>query len=102
MADLKVVGEVLSQSASSLATLQTEFDGIERRRDDSREIWGHEAVRDAVGEFASNMDYNRGKLSEQMGSVREKIVATSEAFEEMESELASSFESTPASTGGSR
>jgi hypothetical protein len=58
VADLKVVGEVLSESASALGASRSELDGIERRRDEIRDIWGHDEVRGAMHEFASNMDYD--------------------------------------------
>lgn len=91
-ADLKVDYMILESSESELKTLKTEFDEIENRRDDTRDIWGHDGVRSAMHEFASNMDYNRGKLSEKLQTVGEKITTTLETFRDAETELAASFD----------
>lgn len=91
-ADLKVDYLILESSETELKTLKTEFDEIENRRDDTRDIWGHDSVRSAMHEFASNMDYNRGKLSEKLQTVGEKITSTLETFRDADSELAKSFD----------
>lgn len=92
MADLKVDADFLQSSVTTLGQLKSEFDDIENRRDDTRDIWGTDRVRDAMHEFASNMDYNRGKLSEQIAEVGAKVEGTLQAFSEMEDELARSFD----------
>lgn len=92
MSDLKVDYWTLEDSATTLRTLKSEFDDIEGRRDDSAGFWGHDAVRDAMHEFASNMDYNRRKLSEEIQTVGEKMEGTLEAFRAAEEELAKAFD----------
>lgn len=92
MSDLKVDYWALEDSEKVLMTLRTEFDTIEDRRDSTQDIWGHGGVKDAMDEFASNMDYNRGKLSEQITTVGEKMTGTIEAFRDAEDELAKSFD----------
>lgn len=91
--DLKVDYYRLEDSKRDLATLKTEFDDIEKRRDRTEDIWGHGGVRDAMDEFAGNMDYNRGKLSEKIQQVHDKVVNTLDTFRGMEDELAASFDS---------
>ncbi len=92
MADLKVDADALQASVTTLGQLRSEFDDIENRRDETGNIWGHGSVRDAMHEFASNMDYNRGKLSEQIAEVGAKVESTLQTFSEMEDELARSFD----------
>jgi hypothetical protein len=98
--DLKVDYYALERSETDLATLKTEFDTIEKRRDTFEDIWGHSGVKDAMHEFASNMDYNRGKLSEKITQVGDKISNTLETFRGVDAELATSFDKErPAPTG---
>jgi uncharacterized protein YukE len=90
--DLKVDYMLLEHAEQELDGLRHEFDEIEQRRDDSAGYWGHDGVQDAMHEFASNMDYNRKKLSEKLTTVREKVTGTLEAFREADAELAKSFD----------
>lgn len=92
MSDLKVDYDVLADSVQTLAVLKSEFDGIKDLRDETSGLWGHRAVRDAMHGFASNMDYNRRKLAEEMAAVGEKLETTLETFREADAELAASFE----------
>lgn len=87
MSDLKVDYQALEDSVTVLQRLKGEFDGIEDRRDSTASMWGHDRVRSAMHEFASNMDYNRGKLSEELAAVRDKMSHTLEVFRELEAEL---------------
>lgn len=43
-------------------------------------------------EFASNMDYNRRKLTEEIATVGQKMSSTLEAFRKADEELAKSFD----------
>lgn len=62
MADLNVDVVVLEATQRSLSTLKSEFDGIEDRRDDTSDIWGHDDVKAAMDEFASTMKQGRVRL----------------------------------------
>lgn len=88
MTDLKVDFEVLGATERSLDRLKSEFDNIEDRRDDTRDIWGHQEVREAMDEFAGNMDHHREDLSKEIEDVGKKVEATIEAFEEADQKLA--------------
>ena len=92
MSDLKVDYYRLEDSVSTLSSLKDEFDGIEGRRDDTAGVWGHDKVKGAMDEFASNMDYNRGKLSEEIQTVGEKMQGTLDAFRAADEKLAESFD----------
>jgi phage-related protein len=101
MGDLVVDDDLLRQSASTLATIKREFDTIEDRRDGTADLWGHPEVKSAMHEFASNMDHHRRKLSEKIQTCGEKVEAVIEAFDQVDGELANSFEE-PVRTGGPR
>lgn len=90
--DLKVDYYQLEDSERDLGSLKSEFDTIEKRRDRTDDIWGHGGVKDAMGEFAGNMDYNRGKLSEKIQEVKDKVTNTLETFRGVEEKLAASFD----------
>jgi uncharacterized protein YukE len=92
MSDLKVDYYALEDSETALRSLKSEFDNIEKRHDESKHIYGHNGVKDAMGEFSGNMDYNRRKLSEQIQTVGEKVSNTLETFRSADAELAKSFD----------
>lgn len=92
MTDLRVDYLLLEMAEKDLRDLKWEFDGIEDRRDETEDLWGHRGVRDAMDDFAGNMDRSREKLSESLKSCGEKISATLEAFRETEDELVKSWE----------
>lgn len=91
-ANLKVDYYTLADSARTLSDLKSEFDGIKDRTGDTSRIWGHDSVADAMAEFSGNMDYNRGKLSEEIDVTGQKMADTLETFRELDAELAASFD----------
>jgi len=92
MSDLKVDYYALEDSVTTLSSLKSEFDNLGHRRDDTSGFWGHHSVKDAMHEFASNMDYNRRKLTEEIDTVGQKMGNTLEAFRKADEELAKSFD----------
>ena len=92
MSDLRVDYYALEDSERALSSLKSEFDGIEKRHSESSHIYGHDGVKDAMGEFSGNMDYNRRKLSEKIQTVGEKVSNTLETFRSADAELAKSFD----------
>ncbi|MET0931325.1 MAG: hypothetical protein ABWX74_17525 [Aeromicrobium sp.] len=90
--DLQVDYMLLEMAEKELDGLKKEFDDIEKRRDESSDFWGSDEVKDAMHEFASNMDYHRKKLSEKLDTVRSKVTTTLETFREADAELAKSFD----------
>ena len=92
MSDLKVDFMLLEMAEKDLGTLKHEFDNLEKRRDETEDLWGHRGVRDAMGEFAGNMDRSRKKLSESLQVLGEQISATLQAFRAAEDELVTAWE----------
>ena len=92
MSDLRVDYYALEDAKSALSRLKSEFDGIEKRHSESKHIYGHDGVKDAMGEFSGNMDYNRRKLSEAIQTVGSKVSDTLETFRSADAELAKSFD----------
>lgn len=92
MSDLKVDFWALKDTVRVLGNLKSEFDDLDDRRDETRNIWGHNAVKGAMDGFASNMNHHRKDLSEEMKGVQGKAQLTLETFREAEEELAKSFD----------
>lgn len=92
MADLKVDYYTLEDSEKALTTLKSEFDGIKDDVSDSVSVWSDTRVRNAMRKFATNMDYNRKKLSERIQDCGEKISTTLDTFREADAELAKSLD----------
>ena len=57
--NIDLVPMLLEMAEKDLGTLKHEFDNLEKRRDETEDLWGHRGVRDAMGEFAGNMDRKR-------------------------------------------
>lgn len=91
-ADLKVDYYRLEDSERVLQNLKSEFDNIEANTSDSVDVWSHDTVRDAMSEFAGNMDYNRKKLSQKIADCGEKISTTLQTFRDADQDLADSFD----------
>lgn len=91
-ADLKVDYYRLEDSARVLASLKSDFDGIEGSTSGSKDVWSHGSVADAMDEFSGNMDYNRKKLSEKMKNCHDKIETTLTTFRDADQDLADSFD----------
>jgi hypothetical protein len=90
--DVRVDYFCLADSGTALRALKSEFDDLDVRRDDTRGVWGHSGVRQAMDEFAGNMDVHRAQLSAEIQQVGEGIVHALEAFRSVDAELATSFD----------
>lgn len=90
--DLRVDYYRLEDSEKVLKDLKSDFDGIEGAVSDSLDVWSHDKVRDAMDEFAGNMDYNRKKLSQKIEHCVEKIQTTLQTFRDADQDLADSFD----------
>jgi hypothetical protein len=81
MSDLKVKTQLLRDTATSLAELRSELDGLDRRRDRVRSAWGSEDVAGALDEFVDSM-----------ASLKNMAQATADEFEGIEASLSASFD----------
>ncbi len=92
MSDLKVDYYTLEDTEATLGRLKTEFEDLDGNVEDHKHIWGHGDVRDAMGEFAGNMDHHRKKLIGKIETCRDKVANTLETFRKTDEELAKSFD----------
>lgn len=90
--DLKVDYEALELSASKLDRIRRNLDDFKNHTDQTADMWGHHKITDAMDEFSGNMDYNRGKLVEEVKALGAMAEGTLEAFRQVETELASAFD----------
>lgn len=91
MADLKVDYAALDRAQLALSRIATEFDQMERHRDEIEDVWGSDRVREAMGGFAGNWDRHRRGLLESVRSVGEMCAGTAATFRDLERGLAGSF-----------
>ncbi|MER5381523.1 hypothetical protein OG788_19100 [Streptomyces sp. NBC_00647] len=54
----------------------------------SQEVIGHEELTDRLNDFASNWDYKRSKLEEELKKLSGITKAAAEAYEKIDTELA--------------
>ncbi|KAB1977254.1 hypothetical protein ABZ871_24220 [Streptomyces populi] len=54
----------------------------------NREVVGHEGLTDRLNDFASNWDYKRSKLEEELKKLSGITKAAAEAYERIDTELA--------------
>lgn len=90
--DLKVDYYALEDSVSQLGSIKSSLEGLEGKTKATEGEWGHHKISDAMDEFSGNMDYNRGKLVDEVTAMGEMAEGTLEAFRKVESELASAFD----------
>ncbi len=88
MADLKVDYEELETSRSTVEKLKSEFDGLPHRVSGYDDSWGDGGIKDAMHKFATNWDYRRGLLSEDMTEFGEKVTSCLETFTQADEALA--------------
>ncbi|POX57084.1 hypothetical protein C3489_02210 [Streptomyces sp. Ru71] len=73
--------------------LQKIVDELERLDDDdkygwSREVIGHEELANRLNDFATNWDYKRSKLEEELKKLAGITKAAAEAYEQIDTDLA--------------
>jgi hypothetical protein len=88
MADLKVDYEVLETSRSTVDKLKSEFDGLPHRVGQYDNAWGEAGIKGAMHKFATNWDYRRGVLSDDMSEFAEKVTSCLETFTQADEALA--------------
>lgn len=92
LADLTVKSAALEESVRQLRFIQTEFEEAVKDRDERRDIWGHKIVTDAMTDFVHDWRIKRGKLTEQIGGLREKLEKTATTFNDAEAKLKKALE----------
>ena len=90
--DLKVDYYALEDSVTQLDSIRGSLEGLEGKTKATEDEWGHHKIADAMDEFSGNMDYNRGKLVDEVKAMGQMAEGTLEAFRKVETELASAFD----------
>jgi hypothetical protein len=88
MADLKVDYDELEASRSTVEQLKSEFDGLPHRVSGYEDAWGDGRIKGAMHKFASNWDYRRGLISEDMKEFTEKVTSCLDTFTQADKALA--------------
>ena len=88
MTDLELDLTELRAAKSRVETALSTFQSAERVGDDLGELTGERRLASKVGDFAGNWDYNRGKLEEQLTTVRDWLQAIDETMTELDRSMA--------------
>ena len=88
MSDLRIDYTLLTEARASLEAIASEFASASQRREDSRSIWGADAVRDAMDDFVGAWERHRRLLTEDLQAFGAKVDGVIQGFESTEQELA--------------
>ncbi|GAB3691563.1 hypothetical protein [Angustibacter aerolatus] len=91
---LKVDYAELGESASSLAAIRREFEGIDDASDAVKHAVCSRDIADAIEEFANNWDRHRGELVEALGKLEEATRSAIETWQATDHKVGSSIEQT--------
>ncbi len=91
MPDL-VVNDELTNLASDLNELVSQFEGALDFQNDFKGLWGQLNANLSMGDFADNWTTNRNKMVEDMKKLSQKVTAASDGWEKADVELYRSLE----------
>ena len=88
MTDLCVDYAALERGAEKLAGLKRAFSDLPHTVSEQSSDWGSRDIAGAMQDFATNWDYRRGTLTEQIETVGQKIEGSVQAFRDVDAKLA--------------
>ncbi len=95
MADVDLDLTAIRLAKTRVQNALTTFTNADRVGDDLADLVGEDRLAGKVRDFAGNWDYNRGKLEEQLTTVRDWLQAIDDTFTELDATMAD-----PGSSGG--
>ncbi|WP_129789427.1 hypothetical protein [Promicromonospora panici] len=91
MSDLVVTSIALDDAEKQLAAIVDEFKGMDKLWGDGT-LWGHDAVKSAMDDFIDSWWVKREKLTTNLSDLQKKMKQASEQWNNLEVELAKSFD----------
>ena len=91
MSDLVVTSIALDDAEQQLAAIVDEFKGMDKLWGDGS-LWGHDTVKSAMDDFIDNWWVKREKLTTNLSDLQKKMKQASEQWNNLEVELAKSFD----------
>lgn len=91
MTDLIVTSVAVDEAARQLKVIQDEFDKVSANREDREDMWGHPAVKSAMGDFDHDWRVKREKLTENIKDLQSKMQQAAETWGATEIQLADSL-----------
>ena len=88
MSDLELDLTELRAAKSRVVGALATFQSADRVGDDLGALTGEYRLERTVSDFAGNWDYNRGKLEEQLTTVRDWLQAIDETMTELDQSMA--------------
>ncbi|MFC5928119.1 hypothetical protein D6T64_10450 [Cryobacterium melibiosiphilum] len=98
MADLKVSTAILELVGTDLASILTEFESAEGIAASVAGATGHRELEERVVDFAGSWDDKRADMIEQITALVGQITAISDAFLQVDSELAQALDASEQTT----
>lgn len=89
MADVDLDLSAIRLAKTRVQNALTTFTNADRVGDDLADLTGEHRLAGKVRDFAGNWDYNRGKLEEQLTTVRDWLEAIDETYTELDLAMAS-------------
>ncbi|UOQ90180.1 hypothetical protein MUN74_04485 [Agromyces endophyticus] len=87
MADVDLDLTALQTAQMRVGAALTTFASADRVGDDLADLTGESRLASRVHDFAGNWDHNRGKLEEQLETVRDWLDAIVETFTELDEDM---------------
>ena len=87
MGDISLDLEAIRAARVRVAGALSTFQSADRVGDDLADLTGEHRLAGKVRDFAGNWDYNRGKLEEQLVTVRDWLQAIDETMTELDESM---------------
>jgi hypothetical protein len=94
---LVIEGDLLANTQKNLQSILTEFEGAEQFSEYVASLTGHSRLEGEVREFASSWNIKRAEVIESVTALKESIGAINEAFDNLDSDLATALADTAGS-----
>ncbi|WP_198412142.1 hypothetical protein [Mycetocola zhujimingii] len=101
MSDLEIRTDLLEQLTTDLDAIAKEFEKADGFSDEVANAVGHDELSGKVTDFAHKWNDKRADMTESIKALQQQIEAISDAFNEVDSELAKALEDAAADTAAS-
>jgi chaperonin cofactor prefoldin len=91
---------LLQSSKANLRDIKKALKGIDKHRDDIRDIWGHSSIADKMDEFVDNWDNYRRELLENVEDLGKQVETSLTSFEKLDLDLKNATEKKRGQKGG--
>ncbi|MDT9698813.1 hypothetical protein [Streptomyces sp. P17] len=91
---------LLESSKTNLRDIKKALKGIDKRRADIHDIWGHDSIAGKMDDFVSNWDNYRRELLENVEELGKHVETALKSFEKLDLDLKNANEKKRGKNGG--